>query len=198
MDSLIKICSKCSCESKNIWKSLCKKCYMANYRAENKEKLKEKTKEYRINNPEKVKKWKADWSKTEKGKAYNSEYLTIYRNLGKTKHIELKYRLKNTEKTALRCKKWKENNKDRHRLNQSNRRSLKLKATPNWFGELDELVLSEAFSLAVMKEKVTGIKWHIDHIIPLKGKAVCGLHCWNNIQVITAKENLSKSNFFKE
>ena len=60
--------------------------------------------------------------------------------------------------------------------------------------ELTEFVFSEAYDLAKIREKVFGFKWHIDHIIPLNGKRVSGLHVWNNLQVIPAVENLSKGN----
>lgn len=60
--------------------------------------------------------------------------------------------------------------------------------------ELSKLVSEEAYHLAKLREKTTGFKWHVDHLIPLNGKSVCGLHTWNNLAVIPAVLNLSKGN----
>jgi len=57
--------------------------------------------------------------------------------------------------------------------------------------ELDVFVLSEAISLAKLREKMLGIKWHVDHIIPVsKG----GASNYANIQVVPALWNRRKSN----
>jgi hypothetical protein len=72
--------------------------------------------------------------------------------------------------------------------------NAELTATPRWFGEFDKFVFKEAKALASIRNKITGVKWHVDHIVPIQSKLVCGFHAGYNIQVITAKENILKGN----
>lgn len=60
--------------------------------------------------------------------------------------------------------------------------------------ELFSLVEYEAYHLAVTREEETGIKWQVDHIVPINSHLVCGLHSEYNLAVIPKKENLSKGN----
>lgn len=67
------------------------------------------------------------------------------------------------------------------------------KAMPKW---ANTFFIMEIYDLARLRTLLTGIEWHVDHKIPIKGKNVCGLHVENNLDVILGKDNLLKSNTF--
>ena len=110
-----------------------------------------------------------------------TEYLKDYYrdNLNKIKKVQKDYYLKNKSDFIARA---------------AGRSSLMKRATPPW---------SEADKIAVLYEKckwlesLTGMKYHVDHVIPLQGDNVCGLHVWENLQILEASENIKKSNKFK-
>lgn len=66
------------------------------------------------------------------------------------------------------------------------RRALVKKATPKW---ADIRKIKEIYANCP-----TG--YHVDHIVPLRGINVCGLHVENNLQYLSEEENLKKSNKF--
>lgn len=75
-------------------------------------------------------------------------------------------------------------------------RATKDQRTASWDQELTDLVSIEAADLARLRAIHTGIKWHVDHVVPLRGRNVSGLHVWNNLAVIPADQNIRKSNRF--
>ena len=89
---------------------------------------------------------------------------------------------------------WRIENKDKNCSKSNKYRAAKLKATPSWVDEEHKWLIDEVYHLAQVRSKVTGISWHVDHIVPLKGKDVCGLHVIENLQVIPSKQNLQKGN----
>lgn len=69
-----------------------------------------------------------------------------------------------------------------------------MNATPFWLTSIQKAQIQEFYDIAVAKTMQTGVAHQVDHIHPLQGKAVCGLHVPWNLQVITASENAGKSN----
>lgn len=82
------------------------------------------------------------------------------------------------------------------RTNDAKRRAEKLKRTPIWLTMDDLWMIKQAHELAVLRTKLFGFSWHVDHVVPLQGKIVSGLHTPYNLQVIPAVVNTSKSNKF--
>ena len=76
------------------------------------------------------------------------------------------------------------------------RDAAKLKRTPKWVGAEEFWLIKEAYDLAALRTKMFGFQWHVDHVIPLQGKNVSGLHVPTNLQVIPAVENIRKKNSF--
>lgn len=73
------------------------------------------------------------------------------------------------------------------------RRAKKLKATPEW---ADLKKIKDIYKSAITKSNINAT-YHVDHIVPLQGKNVCGLHVEFNLQIITSTENIKKSNKFE-
>ena len=135
----------------------------------------------------------------------------LYRALNKDK--QLAYSKANSEKARRRSLQWYYNNleyaKNSHKeysklwrqtyphkncKKSNDYRARKINATPSWVDKEEEFLILEVYHLAKLRTDMFGVNWHVDHIIPLKGKNVCGLHTINNLQVIPEKLNLVKSN----
>lgn len=99
----------------------------------------------------------------------------------------------NPEKVKLINKTWVINNRDIANARTNRRRSNKLQRTPSWANPKKILEFYSQSSELTLK---TGIQYNVDHIIPLLGEFVSGLHVENNLQVITAEENNIKNNKF--
>lgn len=58
----------------------------------------------------------------------------------------------------------------------------------------NQFFIDEAYDLATRRTETTGTPWEVDHILPLRGKAVSGLHVETNLRVIPRSENRRKFN----
>lgn len=95
-------------------------------------------------------------------------------------------------------KKYGKANKDKRKVIklvcQRARYAGKRKRTPSWLTADDKRLIKAKYSEAHWMTVRTGFKHHVDHIVPLLGKDVCGLHVPWNLRVIPARENIKKGN----
>lgn len=143
------------------------------------------------------------WNKGKKNPRFTPEELKKHQKAWREKNKEKiyantqKWRLANKDKQKEYVKKSRINNSARVNANVNKRRADKLNRTPKWLTKDDLWLIKQAYELSVLRTKLFGFKWHVDHIIPLKGKTVSGLHVPNNLQVIEGKLNIMKNNKFE-
>ena len=88
----------------------------------------------------------------------------------------------------------KERNPDLYRELVSLRRRRFRLATPKWLSAEQKMEIRLKYRLAIEMSRHTGVRHAVDHIVPLQGEEVCGLHVPWNLEVVTQEENLKKSN----
>lgn len=107
--------------------------------------------------------------------------------------VQKDYYYRTKEEHSVRAEKWRKDYPGRICENNRRRRALKKKAVPIWATNERQEIL-ELYDLRDILTKETGIPHHVDHIVPLNSKIVCGLHCLANLRVIPAIENKQKRN----
>lgn len=74
------------------------------------------------------------------------------------------------------------------------RQLAKIQRTPAWLTDFEKLKIECVYSIAAMLTRVNNERWHVDHVLPLQGKTVSGLHVPSNLQVMRGVENARKGN----
>ena len=188
----MKVCSKCRLEkelndfskrsaSKDGLNPRCKSCDKA-YKEANKERINDYQKAYRKANKERLKTRDKAWRQA---------------NKERIKTRDKDYRKANKERLKACFKAWRQANSGKINSLAAKRRAAKLQRTPHWLTEEDHLDIQAFYIEAKRLTKETGINHHVDHIRPLQGRTVSGLHCPLNLQILTATENLQKNNSYE-
>lgn len=153
------------------------------WKKENPEKVAEANKRYAEKHPEKLR------EKSLRNKAKNIEKVRERDRINAAI-----YREKNRETVLANKRKYQKNNMPKINAAVAKRKSALLQRTPAWLSEDDLWLIEQAYELAALRTKMFGFKWHVDHMYPLQGKIVSGLHVPENLRVIPWRDNLRKGN----
>jgi hypothetical protein len=168
--------------------------YHRGWSARNRERINEKNRKYSENNRDKVRARIAKLNAT-KGKEYSRRYRL--KNPEKRREVQRRYWLANVERIRSRLSAYSKTPRGRALINgrATKRRALKKLAMPVWANtEAIEAFYAEATRLTL----TTGTQYDVDHVVPLQGKSVCGLHVEYNLQILHHVENVRKGNRLME
>jgi 5-methylcytosine-specific restriction endonuclease McrA len=146
---------------------------------------------------------KLEW---ERGNETRAEYFRAYNKSESGQQSKQAYYERNKEQVKAKAKArdtavvsrykamHKERNPEYYKSLVNARRRRFRQATPKWLTAEDKLEIRLRYRLAIELTRRTRIQYVVDHIVPLQGESVCGLHVPWNMEVITQEENLLKSN----
>lgn len=174
--SACKVCANQAAATRRVTHKSQIKAVRGIYRAANKDKINAINAHYRVMHPDTV-------------KASNATHHAI--NNKNRLAANIVWRLVNIVRAKATCAEWSRQNPGIRAALAAKRRARRLCATPLW---ADLQAIKDYYITAAALSMHTGEHYHVDHIIPLQGKKVCGLHVENNLQILTAFDNLSKSN----
>ena len=101
-----------------------------------------------------------------------------------------KWSLENPERKAALNAEWKRRNKGKVTASTRMRQAAVLMATPAW-ADAEKI---ETIYIEAAKMRAAGQDVHVDHVVPLRGRTVCGLHTHHNLEIKPASVNASKGN----
>lgn len=120
------------------------------------------------------------------------------KNPEKQKQKSALYRANNPEKTRQSYLASMRKRKPQKAAAERARQAAKLHATPHWLTKNDWKQMDAVYIAAKQTSLMAGFNCHVDHIVPLKGKDVCGLHVPWNLRVVSQSYNSKKKNNLDE
>jgi hypothetical protein len=127
------------------------------------------------------------------------EYKKAYRekNVGQRAAYITQWRARKKAHVAAYSAAYRQANRARSAYLCQKRKIALTQRIPKWLTDDDFWVIEQAYELAALRTERLGVEFHVDHVIPLRGRNVSGLHVPQNLQVVTWLENQRKSNFYE-
>lgn len=191
------VCVECMPESRRKW------------REANSSKVREGRRKWKQDNPERVNELAREWraANSEKVRDVNRKYYRENRERissqqrafrqahpDETRERNRVWYAKNARRARQCSSNWAKANKGKRAANQARRKAAKLRRTPEW-ADLD--LIAAFYATAREMTEASGIPHEVDHVVPLQGKTVSGLHVAANLQILTKSENSSKGNKYE-
>jgi 5-methylcytosine-specific restriction endonuclease McrA len=132
-------------------------------------------------------------------KAKEFEYKYTYNRLPEVKEAKkLKQRIRRlnpdvVKQERLHAAEYAKANPEKFAMKTRKRKVAKLQRTPFWFNSGQEFEMECIYKYCAALRSV-GLDYEVDHIVPMQGKTVSGLHVPWNLQILTASENAAKGN----
>lgn len=109
-----------------------------------------------------------------------------------------KWRAANPDRIKVTHRDWVERNRGVKNSHTAARLAHVKRATPKWLSEADVASIRALYEEAARLTAATGTPHQVDHIVPLRGRFVSGLHVPGNLQILPARDNLKKGNRFNQ
>lgn len=162
--------------------------YQKLWKEVNREKHREGAKRWAKANPDRARENTRRHQATDAAKAKKSETSrALYAATIEAQRARGKaYREAHPEEAKARGAAWVAANRGRVNEKTGRRRASRVRATPKW------LTKEQRLQMRIMYAAAAALGHHVDHIVPLKGQNVCGLHVPHNLQILPPEVNLSK------
>lgn len=169
----------------------------------NVEKYKERVKSYHENNREKCLSYSREYYQDNKEymDKKHLEYCKQHQEQVQEYHKQYNkkygkgYYKKNKQRINLKSKQYRKNNPHVIKYHFLKRRETLKNAIPSWYSSEEHLV-EKIYKKRDQLNERWGLKFEVDHIIPLISDTVCGLHTWCNLQLLEESTNRSKHNHY--
>lgn len=161
------------------------------YYEQNKDRIRALQGEYYQQNRDRIVSWNKDYREANREDIRAREKARYPQIKEARAANNLRYRTKNKEHVQARQAEYVKNNRLIFLAAGAQRRAAKMKATPTW---ADTGAIQRVYEKRVEWSARLGVALHVDHVIPLKSKLVCGLHVPANLQLLSAEENIRKLN----